>query len=72
MLQHEPDLFYQIDEMAVLNRPKVNKFGILVGQMRVSFRKVQNTDPGLCPACRSDHPLAAKAKTPPEGEVSIR
>lgn len=34
------DLFYQIDEHTVLNRAKVKKFGIPVGQVLISFRKV--------------------------------
>ena len=33
------DLFYQIDEQTVLNRAKVKKFGIPVGQVLISFRK---------------------------------
>ncbi|WP_108879861.1 DUF3833 family protein [Anderseniella sp. Alg231-50] len=33
------DLFYQIDENTVLNRAKVKKFGIPVGQVLISFRK---------------------------------
>ncbi len=34
------DLFYQIDETTVLNRAKVKKFGIPVGQVLIAFRKV--------------------------------
>ena len=34
------DLFYQIDETTVLNRARVKKFGIPVGQVLISFRKV--------------------------------
>ena len=34
------DLFYQIDENTVINRAKVKKFGIPVGQVLISFRKV--------------------------------
>ncbi len=33
------DLFYQIDETTVLNRARVKKFGIPVGQVLISFRK---------------------------------
>ena len=33
------DLFYQIDAHTVLNRAKVKKFGIPVGQVLISFRK---------------------------------
>jgi predicted NAD/FAD-binding protein len=32
-------LFYQIDKNTVLNRAKVKKFGIPVGQVLISFRK---------------------------------
>ena len=34
------DLFYQIDESTVLNRARVKKFGIPVGQVLISFRKM--------------------------------
>jgi len=34
------DLFYQIDQHTVLNRAKVKKFGIPVGQVLISFCKV--------------------------------
>jgi len=34
------DLFYQVDETTVLNRARVRKFGIPVGQVLISFRKV--------------------------------
>lgn len=34
------DLFYQIDEHTVINRAKVKKFGIPVGQVLISFRKM--------------------------------
>lgn len=33
------DLFYQVDEYTVINRAKVKKFGIPVGQVLISFRK---------------------------------
>ena len=33
------DLFYQIDQHTVINRAKVKKFGIPVGQVLISFRK---------------------------------
>jgi len=33
------DLFYQIDETTVLNRARVKKFGIPVGQVLIAFRK---------------------------------
>ncbi len=34
------DLFYQIDQQTVINRAKVKKFGIPVGQVLISFRKI--------------------------------
>ncbi len=34
------DLFYQVDEHTVLNRAKVKKFGIPVGQVLICFRKM--------------------------------
>ncbi|MGB7206342.1 MAG: DUF3833 family protein [Anderseniella sp.] len=39
MLVSFSDLFHQIDESTVLNRARVKKFGIPIGQVIIAFRK---------------------------------